>query len=357
VLRTKLPDNLLDLRVPIKTHVDSWLINALSTDTDIAAAEAAVSCIFRGYPRKITWVDYPFAQHFNPTVGPGIKAFELLAHKFEQMDAVIAKELPDFVAHLVERKFRRYGLGDITWFHILLPIINSQISIIPNTWKERESIHSYFGLNKIACSFDIHWGYYEFMSSILHHKIFELVGAEHFFKLHRSCGGAYETADGITLYPKPSDFHLDESNRLHSPNSPAIDFNGHYTVYAWHGTVVDEKVIMHPNDITPEEIINEQNATIAQIKLERLTIPNLITKAHPIIIDRDCDTTGNVRRLLSISLKGPFRDPNIMCVQVICPSTNKTYLLRVPPNMCTCAEAVAWTFGVDKKDYAPIIEK
>ena len=34
----------------------------------------------------------------------------------------------------------------------------------------------------------------------------------------------------------------------------------------------------------------------------------------------------------------------------------KRYLLRVPPNIQTAHEAVAWTFDVPAKDYAPQIE-
>jgi hypothetical protein len=34
----------------------------------------------------------------------------------------------------------------------------------------------------------------------------------------------------------------------------------------------------------------------------------------------------------------------------------KRYWLRVPPNMTTAHEAVAWSFNVPAKDYAPKVE-
>ncbi len=36
--------------------------------------------------------------------------------------------------------------------------------------------------------------------------------------------------------------------------------------------------------------------------------------------------------------------------------SRKEYFMCVPPAMQTCAEAVAWTFGMDASDYKPIEE-
>jgi hypothetical protein len=36
--------------------------------------------------------------------------------------------------------------------------------------------------------------------------------------------------------------------------------------------------------------------------------------------------------------------------------TRKEYFLRVPPSMETCWEAVAWTFGMGKREYVPVAE-
>ncbi len=36
--------------------------------------------------------------------------------------------------------------------------------------------------------------------------------------------------------------------------------------------------------------------------------------------------------------------------------TFKRYLLRVPPHVTTARAAVAWTFGVSARDYAPTVQ-
>lgn len=42
--------------------------------------------------------------------------------------------------------------------------------------------------------------------------------------------------------------------------------------------------------------------------------------------------------------------------RVVCPSTGRTYLLRVPATVKTAHEAVAWTFGLRPSEYRPDIE-
>ena len=44
------------------------------------------------------------------------------------------------------------------------------------------------------------------------------------------------------------------------------------------------------------------------------------------------------------------------CVQVQDASTKRQYFLRVPPEMRTAREAVAWSFGIDPDDYVPAVE-
>ncbi|MGH2367599.1 MAG: DUF6745 domain-containing protein [Chloroflexota bacterium] len=51
----------------------------------------------------------------------------------------------------------------------------------------------------------------------------------------------------------------------------------------------------------------------------------------------------------------PAQGEVVVAVRVVCPSTGRIYLLRVPPTCQTAHEAVAWTFGRDTGDYAPAV--
>jgi len=71
-------------------------------------------------------------------------------------------------------------------------------------------------------------------------------------------------------------------------------------------------------------------------------------------LDKDTDPGGK-RELLKI----PFEDDeDIVCLSCFCPSTQRHYLLRVPPTITTCHSAAAWMAGFkDPSKYKPVIEK
>ena len=43
-------------------------------------------------------------------------------------------------------------------------------------------------------------------------------------------------------------------------------------------------------------------------------------------------------------------------VKVVCHSSGKEAVLRVPPTVNTVMDGIAWTFGIDSKEYNPIKE-
>lgn len=72
-----------------------------------------------------------------------------------------------------------------------------------------------------------------------------------------------------------------------------------------------------------------------------------------VVADRDQDAQGMQRRLLVWDF---VDDEPIVAVEVVCPSTGQDYLLRVPPTMRCCADAVAWTFEMSVGSYHPLLE-
>jgi len=120
----------------------------------------------------------------------------------------------------------------------------------------------------------------------------------------------------------------------------------------WHGVPVSDRVAFDPESITVEEILAESNQELRRVLLERVGLDWFFEHARPEVRDEDRDA-GGTRRLLSIGLN---RQEAIVCVQVQCPSTGGKYLLRVPPGMSTCHEAIAWTAGyASPRDYRETI--
>jgi hypothetical protein len=121
----------------------------------------------------------------------------------------------------------------------------------------------------------------------------------------------------------------------------------------WRGVPIDERIAFRPETITGEEVLQEQNAERRRVLLERMGYEAFLRQVRAQELDRDHDAGGE-RRLLRVPLAG---DEPLVCLAVICPSTERQYLLRVPPNMRRCHQAAAWIAGFDNPDdYRPIVE-
>jgi DNA-binding transcriptional ArsR family regulator len=97
------------------------------------------------------------------------------------------------------------------------------------------------------------------------------------------------------------------------------------------------------------EIIRCKNILIRQYLLRRYSYDRFMSELKCKVINKSGDN-----ELIMIPL-GKEEEP-IMLVKVKDPSTGLTHLLRVPPNVRTCREAIAWTFGMTSEEYNPIVE-
>ncbi len=121
----------------------------------------------------------------------------------------------------------------------------------------------------------------------------------------------------------------------------------------WRGVAVNRRVAFEPETITAEEVLAEVNAERRRVLLERMGYETFLSHAKAEILDEDRDA-GGVRRLMRVPLE---EDEPLVCVSVICPSTDRQYVIRVPPTMTRCHDAVAWVAGFDNADdYRPLIE-
>jgi uncharacterized protein DUF6745 len=121
----------------------------------------------------------------------------------------------------------------------------------------------------------------------------------------------------------------------------------------WRGVPIDARIAFQPETITASEVLDQSNAELRRVLLERMGYDAFLNQAHAQTLDCDRDKGGE-RRLLKVELAG---DEPLVCVSVICPSTDRQYLIRVPPTMRSCRQAVAWVAGFDNPDdYRPLVE-
>ena len=163
----------------------------------------------------------------------------------------------------------------------------------------------------------------------------------------------------VIITPRPSKLSRDDRGQLHDASGPAIDYDGSWGVWAWHGVRVPQQVIESPETLTITKALNEQNTEIRRVMLTRIGSERLQAELPATVMDEDYDGRGQHRRLMRL---GSIEDR--LFVAYTCPSTGRLYPAQpVPPQVRTCAEAVAWRFralDVDNSgkltrrfDYAP----
>lgn len=141
--------------------------------------------------------------------------------------------------------------------------------------------------------------------------------------------------------------------QLHCEDGPAVAWAGGARYFFWRGVRVPEKAILAPDRLTGAEILAERNLEVQRVMLDRFGYDRLVldTGAAPV----HADEFGVLYRIrLS-------RRQTIMLVHVTNATpepdgTRRRYFLRVPPDVRTAHEAVAWTFGLRPEEYRPAAE-
>lgn len=170
----------------------------------------------------------------------------------------------------------------------------------------------------------------------------------------RACSGVLLLNGLAFLCEKPLSFHLDEFLHLHRDSGPAVSYSDGFEQYAWHGAFVSREIVEHPESITVSQIENEQNVEIRRVLLERFGEARFLEQSGMTPVHEDeygilykKDFVGDEPlAIVKVANATPEPDGSI-----------KHYYLRVPPNMESAQQAVAWTFGFDnQQDYNPSVE-
>ena len=177
---------------------------------------------------------------------------------------------------------------------------------------------------------------------------------EHYEKAAEHSGPRFMHAKFCIVSDRPEILLVDEQSRPHCTTGPFCRWRDGSSLYAVHGVRVPWTVVEHRDRITVGQIDREQNAEIRRVMLELYGEARYLqdSGAQPI----HTDEYGVLYRK-----EVPGDEPIVMVrVENSTPEadgkTKKIYWLRVPPTIETAREAVAWTFGVESKDYRPIME-
>ena len=147
---------------------------------------------------------------------------------------------------------------------------------------------------------------------------------------------------------KPTKISRGLNNALHCEIAPAIAWEDGFKLFYWNGISVPEKLIMHPDSITKEEIMNVTNAEQKRCYMEKIGAKNYYEKAYGgvVEIDTDIDDQGNAMTLYRTKEKDDVINEYLQFIEVICPSTGRVYNIYHPKQDCTNVwQAKASTFS------------
>lgn len=147
---------------------------------------------------------------------------------------------------------------------------------------------------------------------------------------------------------------MDDRLRLHGTEKPAITFSDGYEAWAMNGLIIPRAIARNPDSLTVNSIDNLRNIEVRRMLIENYGADNYLMDSGAEMIHED--EYGALFRkefdddepLVMVRVTNSTMEPD---------GTFKNYFLRVPPQVETAREAVAWTFGIeDGQEYKPAQE-
>ena len=345
---------------------ERWTKIGLCTDpADRPRAEAAIHESYRAAglqpPRKIVWCGSPLSQGLTRAI---------ILDNNKQLMASVGASVRDSVGDSV-----RASVWDSVWDSVGASVGDSvgdsvgasvgdsvgdsvrasvQASVWDSVWASVwASVGDSVG-DSVRGQHDASWlAFYRYFKEVcqLDDQTRKLAGL---WELAQSAGWALPHANICWVSERHNVLVRDDRGRLSNLAGPACAYPDGWAIYAVHGVRVPADVIETAADkFTRERILEEPNAEIRRVLIERVGHERFLslTEAKPIHDDR-CG------KLYRINLPN---DEPIVLIEVVNSTPEpegyfKHYFLRVPPQIATAREAVAWTFGMKAQEYLPGVE-
>jgi hypothetical protein len=210
----------------------------------------------------------------------------------------------------------------------------------------RDQVGDFYSYSDNDLSWGSHWvGFYDFFKrlGIVDNKEFDRYEA--YIK-----SGVFMTIflQGFAIAcPRPSSVKRDERHRLHSSDSPAIEWSNGEKYWFWHGTRVNEKIIMSSHQLTSEEIVGEKNSEVAKAIAEKIGWDQYMKQCGTILIHQWFDPTTSLHYELYDFRERRFElMPRLLKMESpeLNDRTRPFYIESVDPGLKTCQAARRWQF-------------
>jgi hypothetical protein len=161
-------------------------------------------------------------------------------------------------------------------------------------------------------------------------------------RLHCGTGPAFITPTRCKWY---------ENGKLHGLS---VDIFGS-TTYFWRGVMVPPGFINKPQELDFETVIKHPNTEVRYVGIHLYGLDRMFEEKRLKIVHETDEPARQLLRI-DIGLSEPIMMLRVENSTAESDGTFRTYFLSVPPTMTTCEQAVAWTFGLEAKEYQPELE-
>lgn len=238
------------------------------------------------------------------------------------------------------KAYRLAGLKEPTQFHVVdSPTAAIDLIQTLDPSKKKSDI-----LNEMCFgSMDISWiSFYKYFNEVVGLELEKITGLLELTQ-HTGWYNAYE--DVVVFQHRPEYIKMDDTNRLHCENGPAIRYRDGYSIYSWHGTRIPSEWIENKKSLTPEIALTWSNIEQRRCAAEILGWDNVIQQLNSVVIDEDGDP--EIGTLLEVDIPEIGREKFL---RVKC-GTGRMFCIPVPPDMKTAIEAQAWTWDLTVEDF------
>jgi len=161
------------------------------------------------------------------------------------------------------------------------------------------------------------------------------------YAVAKECGWVTVYDEAAIVQDRPLHIKMDDQNRLHCEDGPAILYADGFDVYSWHGVRVPEEWIKDKKSLTAKTAITWENTEQRRAACEILGWINVLKELNSRVIDEDADE--QVGTLLEVEIPdiGTERFLKVTC------GTGRQFAIPVPPDVETALAANAWTFNIE----------
>ena len=189
--------------------------------------------------------------------------------------------------------------------------------------------------------------FYSFMKEVVGVKNIDIL--EGLYQMTLSCGWTTILGDHCIIQDRPKSIKLDEQNRAHCENGPAIEYRDGFSVMCWHGTRFPREWIL--NGISASEALKVDNSELRRVACEIVGWQNILEQLNYQVIEKDEDPM--IGTLVEVDLPVSEDESSLEKFLMVQCGTGRNFALPVPPDMKTALQANAWTYGLEAHEYNP----